>query len=352
MHADIERLGLPVNAGLYEVFNYFYNARDATDDEMLECIRVGALREGEAFACFHIKGWFTWFDDSLAVRGELRLDSQTNWGFGEFNRSLNYAVAKSGGYISKMYGSGFGSYYPDAVPFKELFWGYDVDMAAFIMSRESISREVTSTGLLSLCKQTRVILSNDAGVLTVRPSYTKDFSMCYSPVPRSATYGVIIDCEGKLGGDGSLSNGCREVGGVVYARSGRMLVCLDRFSCEEPLLGATLARMLDNLRGFGFTGRTLDIMMFGVSDKKMLTASLDKCTRYERSQFNKLFYYIDCRQFVERHASRVVGRCTLSNLARSLGVSVLVPKHKAINDARTLFNVLAMILFLYGEFPP
>lgn len=347
----ISELGFPANAGLYEIFNYYYNARDVSTHDMEKLLRVGILREGEPFTCFHVRDWFSWFDSGMVIRGELKLDSQTEWGLGEFNRSLNYKAAKSGGYIAKMYGSGYGAYFQDAVAFEDLFWGYGADMAAFIMSRESVSREITSTELINLCKQTRVVQSVNNGVLKLRPSYTKDFSMCYSPVPRGATYGVIIDCEGQLGKDGSLDNGCRETGGVVYARSGRMLVCLDRFSCEEPLLGATLSRMIDNIRGFGFTGRSLNVLTFGLSDRKMLTASIEKCSKYERNQFLRLFKYTDCRQFVERHAEEVIGRSTLSNLARSLGVSVLVPKHKAINDARTLFNVLAMILYLHGEFP-
>jgi hypothetical protein len=44
------------------------------------------------------------------------------------------------------------------------------------------------------------------------------------------------------------------------------------------------------------------------------------------------------------------GKCTLSNIARKFGVLPVFPKHKPVNDARTLFNILACILKDTGKF--
>jgi hypothetical protein len=68
-----------------------------------------------------------------------------------------------------------------------------------------------------------------------------------------------------------------------------------------------------------------------------------------------MFNYVDCKDFVSNYLLCneeivVEGRQTLSNIAKALGVKPLYPKHKPLNDARTLFNILSQILMETGKF--
>ena len=88
----------------------------------------------------------------------------------------------------------------------------------------------------------------------------------------------------------------------------------------------------------------------------MLQASISElCSRKLAKTFNSLFNFVDCKSFIQNYLLAnedicVNGKYTLSNIAMALGVKPLFPKHKPLNDARTLFNILAQILIVTDTF--
>ena len=172
--------------------------------------------------------------------------------------------------------------------------------------------------------------------------------------PEKCTYGIIIDCEGKLGSDGSLQNGCRELGGLIYCKYDNILLNLDTFVCDERLIEETITRVLANYKDLTKQTNNIKVLIYGYSDVIMLKSSLNNCSKKFRKMLSNKLILKDCQPFINDY---IVERSVpiqknpkLTKLATELSVSPVYPKHMPLNDARTLFNILAKILQQSGKF--
>jgi hypothetical protein len=190
------------------------------------------------------------------------------------------------------------------------------------------------------------------GILYSKNIYYKDYSTCVSPIINQSdcSYGIIIDCEGKSGGD--IEAGCREIGGLIYCKYGSIMVNLNTFTCDELLLEDTLLQVLKNYKEYTLGKQNnIQVLTYGKSDEKMLQASIKNiCSKKNAKFLLSRLNFVDCMPFVLSNTTGVDAKGTLSNIARSLGVMPVFPKHKPVNDARTLFNILACILNDSGKF--
>lgn len=346
------KLKLPAGLGVYEIFSYFFAGNVNTDFDMLNAIFRGLLLEPVLCFCFHVKGEFCWFSSDLKILGRKVFKGKPSmYNLGYFYKSLQYDLAVSGCRVAKFYGDNF-SRYIQATPLETLLWGMPLEEAFFILSRNIGKMTFSCSELIDLLKQSRVVLGYSDSGLRLKRSYQKNFSACYSSVigHQGTKYGIIVDCEGKQGGSGSLNDGCRELGGVIYGRYKDIVVCLDSFSCDDILFEDTMLRVIENYKSFHSGDKTINVLTFGSSDAKMLSASIASCSRRSRDKF-KVFQFVDCKKYIEVNTPEHEGRGTLANMARALDVMVLTPVHKPLNDAKTLFNVLAMILHRTGDFP-
>ena len=98
----------------------------------------------------------------------------------------------------------------------------------------------------------------------------------------------------------------------------------------------------------------VDILVYGANDEKMIRASFSgKQGKIMKKKIDRLFHFTDCRSYVDDFIDMSeikVDNHKLSTVAKTLGVLTVEPKHNALNDSKTLFNVLAQILLKTEEF--
>jgi hypothetical protein len=235
----------------------------------------------------------------------------------------------------------------------EGFHGMDIEGVMHFLSNESkVKYLVTAENFVNCLNDSFSALKiyQKDGILYSRDVYYKDYSTCVSSIinQASCTYGIILDCEGKAGG--SIDDGCREIGGLIYCKYNKILVSVNTFACDELLLEDTLLQVIKNYNMLD-SKSSIKVLTFGKSDEKMLKNSISSvCSRKNaRTIINRLRFY-DCMSFVFDFVKDNDSKGTLSNIARSFGVMPVFPKHKPVNDARTLFNILACILNDTGKF--
>jgi hypothetical protein len=186
------------------------------------------------------------------------------------------------------------------------------------------------------------------GVLYSGQTYYKDYNTCVSPIiePSKCSYGMIIDTEGVKGTDGAIKNGVSELGGLIYCKYNNILLNVDTFECDSLLLSETLERAISNYKEISGVSkpRRIPVLVYGKSDILMLNSSdISK-------KLLTTFEFVDCKKFIKEHSTELTEKPTLSNIARSVGVKPIYPKHRALNDSKTLFNILAKILQDSQEF--
>ena len=373
-------IGIKSGLGLYEVFSFFFEGKVTDDFDMLEVLFNGLLVDSEWCFCVKIGVSFCWFklrDKHLIKLGTMQFSEPlSKYAVGRFIKRLRYSIVKSGVNLSKIK---FLTWNEEDLGFEFTNYIFQYDcLEAFFSNIDGLKNCNIETVMRLLSKNTLMKYTVNAenfvdclnegfyalgleeqdGILYSRNTYYKDYSSCVSSIIdwSRCSYGIIIDCEGQMGQDGSLNKGCRELGGIIFCRYQNILLSIDTFSCDNLLLEATLLQVIKNYRGFSSSSlRSIDVLTFGTSDSIMLNASITElCSRKTAKQITSQFRYVDCRDFImtyiREHNMKIEGRSTLANIARQLEVLPIFPKHKPINDARTLFNILAKILYETGEF--
>lgn len=368
-------LGLDSNIGLYEVFSHFFDGKVKNDFDMLQAIFSGFIFDSKFCYCLKINATFCWFiveDSKFKILGTMQFSENiSKFTVGKFFKRLRYAIALSGINLAKV---------------KFLYWGRDENFGFedYILSYDYLSDFFGKIdGLKNLsCENTIRLLSNDVklqmnltaemvinslnesfktlgireedGVLYSDNVFYKDYSSIKSSVVNSleCTYGIILDCEGKKGLNGDLNEGFGELGGIIYCKYNNILLNLDVFYCDENLLSDTLDMVIRNIQHYTSRLKPINIIVFGKSDNIMFTASVEKnCSKLMRKAIANNTRFIDCRDFIlDNIDTEKIDGFKLTNIAKSLGVLPVYPKHNPINDARTLFNILAKILQTSGKF--
>lgn len=369
-------LGVNPEFGLYEIFSTFFDGKIRSDSDMVEAIFKGLIEESEWCFCLKLGATFCWFTisgGSCIKRGTMQFsETVSKYSVGRFVKRLRYSIAMSGINLRMLkylvwsdddIGYEFRNYILKYDRLADFFGKIEglrglscVNVMQLLSSQIQLKYHVTAENFVDCLNDSFRALGirEENGILLSSNVYYKDYSSCVSSVfdMSGSTYGVVLDCEGVKGGDGSLENGCSEVGGLIYCRYKNILLGLSQFSCDEVLLEETLTQVVSNYREFSFSKfKTIDVITFGSSDSVMLKASIARvCSKVQAKRLISQFRFIDSRSKILDHAHGIDGRETLSNIARAFGVLPVHPKHRALNDARTLFNILAKILYETGDF--
>lgn len=370
-----EYVNLQVGIGLYELFSYFYEGKVEKDLDMVELLFEGLLADSPWCFCLKLGVSFCWFtvgETSLCKLGTMQFsEAISKYSVGRFMKRLRYNIAKSGINLFKVryliwdsqdLGAEFLDYllsYNKLVDFFSRIEGLkdrSIYSVMRLLSNNLLLRYSPSAEKFVDCLNDgfqQLGLREESGVLYSKDIYYKDYSNCTSNIVdfSKCSYGIIIDCEGVEGVNGSLKNGVRELGGIIYCKYGNILLKLDLFVCDGVLLGDTLLQVVKNYKGFtsGFS-RYINVITFGKSDEIMLKAGLKStCSKRDYKMFDSVLNFHDCSSYINSYITEnnieVDGHHTLTNLAKALQVLPLYPKHKPLNDARTLFNILSRVLY-------
>lgn len=375
-----EYLGFKEEMGLYELFSFFFEGKVQSDFDMIEALFTGLLVDSDWCFCLKIGVTFCWFiveDRKLKKLGTMQFsETVSKYTVGKFMKRLRYSIVRSGINLNKIkfltwddsdISYEFNNYILDYTCLDAFFSkieglrGLKIDsVMQFLCKKLGIKFQVNAESFVDCLNDsfTALRISQKDGVLYSRSTFYKDYSTCISPIVNKAdcTYGIIIDCEGQLGVNGDINLGCRELGGIIYCKYLNMLISLETFTCDDKLLEETLVQVIRSFKEYSSAFiREIDVLCYGGSDSQMLSASISSlCSKKSIKSFTSLFSYIDCRPFIQNYLYNekieVTGRQTLSNIAKSLGVKPLFPKHKPLNDARTLFNILSKILMVTDKF--
>lgn len=375
-----EYLGFKEEMGLYELFSFFFEGKIQTDFDMIDALFTGCLVDSDWCFCLKVGVTFCWFiveDRHIRKLGTLQYSEQVSkYTVGKFMKRLRYSIVKSGVNLNKIK---FLTWCEDDISYEfsnyilnytcldsffskiEGLRGLRIENVMQILSKElGLKFQVTAESFVDCLNDsfTALRLNQKDGVLYSRNIFYKDYSTCISPIfnKSECSYGIIIDCEGQLGSNGAIDLGCREIGGIIYCKYQNTLINLETFTCDDKLLEDTLLQVIRSFKEYSSAFiKSIDILCYGGSDSQMLQASISSlCSRKSIKMFTSIFNYIDCRPFIQGYlwssSINVEGRQTLSNIAKALGVKPLFPKHKPLNDARTLFNILSQILMITDDF--
>jgi len=208
---------------------------------------------------------------------------------------------------------------------------------------------------MRLCNimQSDIGLAIKDGALVTQKQFYKDFSsdVIATDYNLPFKYGVILDCEGTSTG------GCSEVGGIIYGynKSKGMLLKIETFYFKQYDF---LEGMQSLIERFGIvSGRhfgNIPVLTYGKTDEIMLQNELHESTsRSLRKKIQKSFIFLDAQDIIGEYLDSIdtsdLGNRKLSTVAKFVGVRVATPKHNALSDAKTLFNILAYLCFIERE---
>ena len=372
-------LGLVTDMGIYEIFSFYFEGKVKDDIDMLELIFNGLLNNSDYCFCLKVGVTFCWFEvkkDRIEKLGTLQFgEKPSKYTVGRFIKRLKYQIAKSGINLNKIrfltwndedISEEFSTYITNYITLESFFGRIDglkgltcTNVVRLLSKDIQLRFNVTAETLVDALQvnfRTLGIYEKE-GILYSRNAYLKDYSICVSSIlePEKCTYGIMIDCEGKLGEDGSLQNGCRELGGLIYCKYDNILLNIDTFVCDEKLIEDTLERVFENYKDLTNQMTNINVLVYGYSDVIMLQSSLEQMggKKFKKKVLNRV-NIIDCQpffnDFIAKQGLDIQKNPKLTKLATELKVSPVYPKHMPLNDARTLFNILAKILQITDEF--
>lgn len=222
-------------------------------------------------------------------------------------------------------------------------------------------REEYYMAALRLCTIIKLVSSDvrwsvSEGELKVDGVLKKDFSSDMLAVDYNIPlrYGVVLDCEGNANG------GCSEVGGIIfgYNKSKSIFVKLETFYFKRIDFNDGMQDILSRYSSISgkTSGFTIPVLTYGKTDEVMISNELqESTTRGLRKRLQKSLSFIDAQDFIHSYLetstedTEGLPNRKLSTVAAYLGVKIVSPKHNALSDAKTLFNVIAYICFAGEE---
>lgn len=381
LHRLSSYLSLPIDSTLYDIFSYYFDSdgEELTDLNILNIILSSILMCNNnmkyiycmCFLC-NFEYSFTWFyiNDNSYIKildsSSFILDNQDlfSYKFGNFKKLLRYKVAKLGYNIKNIrfltFGSNiFSNYLSNYIDLLDILSSINgINSLGYKYIVRLLSNDIKSNSksnsleLVTALQQSSVNLGLkqlDNGEIYYKKLFRKDYSICTCNEfdKTRGKWGIILDCEGNRNNE----DGLRELGGIIFCRYKNILLNVDSFECNEILLEETLQRVIKNFEeetGRYIPNRGINVYTFGGSDESMIDSSLRKVSNKQfRRKICKIFKFYDCRnklyKFMDDNNITFDDK-SLSGIAQELGVYVVFPKHSAISDSRTLFNILAFIL--------
>lgn len=180
-------------------------------------------------------------------------------------------------------------------------------------------------------------------------NYMHDFSMNVMSCEHSYSdkFGVVLDCEG------TIQYGATEIGGLIIENQNGVLYKIGSFRFERADFTTAFPELLK--LWLNVTKRKVErgitVYTYGANDETMfLRATGLEMGRKSKRKYAKYLNFVDVSGLVGTKLNSLgltEGR-KLSDVAEQLGVAVCMPKHNALNDAKTLFNVLSMLNLMGG----
>ena len=355
---------------LYTIFNYFFKC-DKIDDVTMMFVLFEAFINNKKpkVYCVWVDNTVCYFkiDNGIKILGEMSISEPiSKFSVGEFYRELRYRLVCSDFSLNNVYHLCYGR------PFCSDYIGSYVDlrlMFSFIEGLKGLSLPkiverlssriyltttiVTAKSLVESLRDSYISLGikESGNKLSTRYAYYKDYTVCNYDILtkyRDCEYGFIIDCEGVSGGNGALQNGCRQVGVVIYVEYKGRFGMLDKYVFDGELLTESLIELPNTFKDV--TGRNIPrggipTYIYGTSDKIMIESQINSADKKTSKQLKGKFKFIDVKFEINKvlDSKGMTAKRTLQNIARELGVYAVRPKHNALADAKTLFNILSEI---------
>lgn len=354
------------------MYSYLFEG-EVTDEAMVMHILRGMVFDSDYSYCVLFENTVCWFrvqDYEVRKLGTMYFNEPlSRYSCGRFIKRLRYKLVASGCNLNKI------SYLVwDKMPllFRDYIFEYKrlidffghvqglsgkscYEVIKLLGKKYSPDVEVTADSFVdSLADSSKSLELRDRnGTLRCRRIFFKDYSICVGNETKNKNckYGIILDCEGVLDSDGSLQNGCREIGGIIFCNNNGILTSEYTFVADELVLEDTLCRVIDVYKSITdsvIPKGGIEVYVFGKSDITMMKNTISKFSRKGQSYLKNRFMFVDSSRIIRSflNTSGIVienRRKSLSNIATQLGVRMIKPRHNALSDARTLFNVLAYI---------
>lgn len=354
---------------LYQIYDFYFEGYISNNKEMLSFVFRAFIDVRPWGYCVAVADSFCWFKvtvNGIHKLGLISMDEPiSNISVGSFIKRLRYSLVSTDVSLKALsflsYGKLILSDYCDKyVDLRLIFSGVnglsnESLLGVYNQLSDKISvtkRHVSAEDLVSCLSDSSRALgaSFENGDFRCRSHYYKDYSSCkfMNVQSRELCYFFVIDCEGVTGGDGSLQAGCRQLGIMLCAKYRELLIPLHSIVINSELIVDSLLNipsMYRNITDHGIPAKGVPTCIYGVSDKVMIESVINSTEGRTKKKLSGLFNFYDVKSTITGVLDRekMTGKRTLQNIARYFGVYALRPKHNALSDARTLFNILSII---------
>lgn len=364
-------VGLRHGNSLYEIYIRFFDGY-ISDSGMLEMVLKGLIFSQKSLFFLEISNIFCMFTvENYKVKiidNYVFNEPFSVYSCGTFLRRLNYEAVSKGysichtsfyltnnsiwwNYIGKNCYS-IDDFFEGVVNFK----GINLEGIYRLLSNTVYSGSISGDsgltadmlvrGMMDSSKSLKLRVFN--GRLMSNNFFFKDYSSCKGlGFKGNRNYAIVFDCEGQS--SGILNDGCRELGGIIFSYKNGIMLSEYTFITDSVMLENTLIKMIDtykSLSGDYVLSRGIDAYVFGKSDITMLNSSIERFSKRGRRILGSVLRYVDSSSLIKKYLGDDFNkRGTLANIAGYFGVFCVKPKHNALSDARTLFNILASIRY-------
>lgn len=182
-------------------------------------------------------------------------------------------------------------------------------------------------------------------------NYCKNYSECTTGylLNKDTRYFLVLDCEGVSSSNGSLKNGFREIGLLLCAEYKGTYICRYEFQSDNRIFSDFIESFYTRYRDITNSNVPkvgLDTYVYGASDAVMVQGEINHIkSKKLKGMAEHLFNFIDTKYRINKvlDEDKMSSKRTLQNIARHFNVLAVRPKHSAVSDARTLFNILTEI---------
>lgn len=368
---------------LFGVYNHFFtpdfvNMYEAdkigVDTVLINTIYDAFLKKVDFTTyCLNIGNTFCWFNmknNKVLYEGhEVLTEPASMYSVGKFANRLRYLMVQSGASLNNVVFYSWGDFLLEEIfpNYKDLravmsgikgLGGLSLEdtyeqLSEYILTDKD-REEIDAHKFVNLLIDNASILgmhSDSYGNLLFKQNYYKNYSACKSNVTitRDTEFFMIVDCEGVSSSNGALQNGFREIGVILCIKQKDRLVCRYFMQSQSAIFESFMKELPCAYRAF--SGRNIPkngikTYVYGASDKKMIQGQIETIKdRWLRNKSMNLFDFVDVKYLIGKVLDKdgMTAKRTLQNIARHFNVMAVRPKHNALSDARTLFNILSAI---------
>lgn len=344
-------LGIGGTYGLYELFSLLYEGKVDSDFDMIRLLLTCSV--SKSCYCLKIGSTICIFDVSngvVAKHGTLQFSEKpSKYTVGRFIKRLRYLIASAGYnfrltkylcWTARDY-CGLEDYIADYIELKSSVFSNieglgNLSLRSLLefLGKGRVDSGVTAEALVDCLKASSKELGlaiDENGRLITRSSYLRNYTETSVTTNKKTRYFVVLDTEGVKGSDGKLTNGVSEIGGLICTQNRGIIGVENSFYSDRVLLNDTLKTVIHNKVFSGMS--RVPFLVYGSADELLLNNSdVDK---WVLSRIN----FVDVQDYVQQGVK--LDKFSLGNLASYYSVRTFFPKHNPLNDAKTLFNILA-----------